>query len=391
MKKMIRLNPRTAALVAAGVISMASGLRAEEARLNPLLTAVSSTTLSGYVDTTVSWMLGTGNNLFGRSFDQGSNSAPGQNKQDGFNLNVVSLSFEKPLDESPWSAGYRVQLLMGPDANALASSSSFNPSSDFAIKEANVALRAPIGNGLDFRLGVWTELLGYEITESFNNPNYSRSWGFFIEPIIHTGLLVSYKFNDIVSASAGVTDNGVASNAINSRSGSNSKKSYTGLLTLTAPDSFGAFKGSVLSLSFLDSGTSGRMDPLNYYVSLTMPTPLKWLSVGICDDYRANGLADNSYENAADLYLLFQATDKLKFASRTEYATGSAGAWNVPRNGKNNVALLGETFTAEYALWQNVVTRGELRWDHSLTGQRMFGDGNQRDAVSLTLDVVYKF
>jgi hypothetical protein len=53
--------------------------------------------------------------------------------------------------------------------------------------------------------------------------------------------------------------------------------------------------------------------------------------------------------------------------------------------------LLGETFTAEYALWQNVVTRGELRWDHSLTGQRMFGNGNQRDAVSLTLNFVYKF
>jgi hypothetical protein len=38
-----------------------------------------------------------------------------------------------------------------------------------------------------------------------------------------------------------------------------------------------------------------------------------------------------------------------------------------------------------------VVTRGELRWDHSLTGQRMFGNGNQRDAVSLTLNFVYKF
>jgi len=89
--------------------------------------------------------------------------------------------------------------------------------------------------------------------------------------------------------------------------------------------------------------------------------------------------------------LLYQATDKLKFASRTEYATGSAGAFGVPVDGTRDVALLGETFTVDYSIWKNVVTRGELRWDHSLTGQRMYGTGNKRDAVSLTLDVVYKF
>ena len=143
--------------MAAGIITIPARLPAEETQQNPVLTAVSATTLSGYVDTSASWMFGTGEKLYGRSYDQGANSAPGQNKQDGFNLNVVDLTLEKPLEENGWSAGYRVQLFMGPDANALASSSSFNPTSDFAIKEANVALRAPIGNGLDFRLGVWTE------------------------------------------------------------------------------------------------------------------------------------------------------------------------------------------------------------------------------------------
>jgi len=392
MKRTVHSMPRTAALTAAGVFSLTSAAMAEEAQQHPLLTALPSTTLSGYVDTSASWMFGSGNRLFGRSFDQGSNSAPGQNKQDGFNLNVVSLTLEKPLEDGAWSAGYRVQLLMGPDANALASSSSFGPISDFAVKEANVALRAPIGNGLDVRMGVWTELLGYEVTESFLNPNYSRSWGFFLEPVIHTGVLASYKFNDVVSASAGVTDNGVASNAVNSRSGIDSKKSYTGLVALTAPESFGAFKGAVLTLSALDSATVGRMNAVNYYAGITAPTPIKWLSVGIADDYRANGQFDHSYENAADLYVLCQVTEDLKLAGRTEYATGSTGAWGVvPAAGAHNVELLGETFTAEYARWKNVVTRGELRWDHSLTGQPMFGDGNQKNAVSLTLDVVYKF
>lgn len=383
MKRATHL-PRIAAMTAAGIISIASSLCAEESLQNPVLTAVSSTTLSGFVDTSATWAFGSGNNLYGRSYD-------GPNKQDGFNLNVVSLTLEKPLDEGRWAAGYRVQTFLGPDAVALASSSSFTPS-DFAIKEANVALRAPIGNGLDFRLGVWTELLGYEISESHLNPNYSRSWGFFLEPIIHTGLLMSYKFNDNISASAGITDNGIFSNAINSRgSATESKKSYTGLLTLIAPESFGFLEGATVNMSFLVTGASGRENPVNWYGGITMPTPIKNLSIGISDDYRANGLFDGSHENAADIYLLYQATDKLKFASRTEYATGSAGAFGVPVDGTHDVALLGQTFTVDYSIWKNVVTRGELRWDHSLTGQRMYGTGDKRDAVSLTLDVVYKF
>lgn len=389
MKLFTPLNPRTTALISLGLISLAS-VRAEETP-NAVLTTLSSTTLSGYVDTSMSWMFGSGEKLYGRSYDQGSNSGPGQNKQDGFNLNVVNLVLEKPLADGAWSAGYRVQLFMGPDANTLASSSSFNPSSDFAVKEANVALRVPVGNGLDFRLGVWTELLGYEISESYLNPNYSRSWGFFLEPIIHTGLLTSYKFNDSISASVGFVDNGVASNAINSRSKTESEKSYTALLTLTAPESFGVLKGTILNFSFLDSGTSGRDNPINYYAGVIVPTPLKGFSVGICDDYRANGLFDHSYENAFGAYLMYEATEKLKFASRTEYATGSVGAWNVPSDGKHNVELLGETFTVDYSIWKNVVTRGELRWDHSLTDQKMFGNGDEGDAVSLTLNVVYRF
>lgn len=276
------------ALAATGIIVFHSALNAEEAQPHPVLTAFSATTLSGYVDTSAIWMFGIGNKLFGRSFDQGSNSAPGQNKQDGFNLDVINLTLEKPLDEGQWSAGYRVEMMYGPDANALASSSTF-ASSDFAIKEAYVALRAPLGNGLDFKLGVWTELLGYEVMESGNNPNFSRSWGFSLEPIIHTGLLGSYKVSDILSVSAGIADRGAESNAINSRSGIESLKSYTGALTLTAPESFGVFKAATLNFSVLDSGVSsvtrspaqGTMDPVNFYAGITTPTPIKNLIVGI--------------------------------------------------------------------------------------------------------------
>src|SRR5678816_3388174 len=79
-------------------------------------------------------------------------------------------------------------------------------SSDFGIKQAFIALRAPIGNGLDFKLGVWDTIIGYEVFESPNNPNYSRSYGWGFEPTTHTGLLASYRITDNVSVAAGIAN-----------------------------------------------------------------------------------------------------------------------------------------------------------------------------------------
>ena len=86
----MKLNQWTVGLAAAGVVSLGSVMQAEEAS-HQVLTALSSTTLSGYVDTSAIWKFGSGNGpLPGRSFD-------GTPKQDGFNLNVVKLTVEKPL------------------------------------------------------------------------------------------------------------------------------------------------------------------------------------------------------------------------------------------------------------------------------------------------------
>ena len=174
----MRLNPWTLGLAAAGVIRSASVAGAEEPT-SPVLTALSSTTLSGYVDTSAIWRPGTGNLAGAGVFTGGA-------KQDGFNLNVIKLTLEKPLDEGQWSAGYKVDLLFGPDASVFATTSSGINTSDFGIKQAFIALRAPIGNGLDFKLGVWDTIIGYEVFESPNNPNYSRSYGWGFEPTTHT-------------------------------------------------------------------------------------------------------------------------------------------------------------------------------------------------------------
>jgi hypothetical protein len=383
----MKFNKWTHGLAAMGVISLASAAQAEEA-LHPVMTTLQSTTISGYVDTSAIWQFGNGNMLPGRSFDGG-------DKSDGFNLNVVKLQLEKPLDESQWSAGYRVGLMFGPDANAVntASSPLGVNSSDLAVKNAYVNMRAPIGNGLEIKMGVWDTIVGYEVMEAGNNPNYSRSYGFFIEPIVHTGILASYKVNDVLSLSAGVADRGDINN-VNARSGMETLKSYLGSITLTAPESAGALKGASLYSGIIDSGIANGKDIMNLYVGASVPTPAEGLSVGAAYDYRANALRDSSYENAVGGYLSYQATEKLKLNGRVEYATSSRGGYGTSTG--ESVELLGVTGTVDYNLWANAITRLEFRWDTALSGPGLFNGGTSAaeyddNALSVALNVIYKF
>ena len=185
----MKFNKWTVALAALGVVSLASAAKAEE-KASPVMTALASTTISGYVDTSAEWNPGTGNaNLPPYKFNSPS-------KADGFNLDVIQLRIDKPLDESDWAAGYRADLWFGPDANVLGTSSTGINTSDFGIRQAYVALRAPVGTGLDFKMGVFDSIIGYESIEAGNNPNFTRSYGNSIEPQTHTGLLASYRFCD---------------------------------------------------------------------------------------------------------------------------------------------------------------------------------------------------
>src|SRR5580692_4602181 len=106
----MKYNKWTIALAAVGAVSIGSVAQAAE---SATLASVSSTVLSGYVDTSANWNLGTGD-THAPAYKYG-----GAAKADGFNLDVVQITLEKPLDESEWAAGYKVDLDLGPDANTL--------------------------------------------------------------------------------------------------------------------------------------------------------------------------------------------------------------------------------------------------------------------------------
>jgi hypothetical protein len=394
----MKFNKWTVALAATGVVSLASAVQADES--HPVNTALSSTTLSGYVDTSAIWNLGSGHTVANRFANTGSD------RQDGFNVNTVKLQLEKPIDEGTWSAGYKVETMFGPDANVMPGALT----SGVAIKQAYAALRAPIGNGIDFKIGQFDPIVGYEVTDSYANPNFSRSLGFNnLEPFGHTGILASYQVNDIIGVSGGVANgdsgfglNGgslTASGFASGQSGSSmrgllaeSARVYMGSVVVKAPESAGWLAGSSLYVGAVNGDANGaKNDPTLLYVGVSLATPIKELSLGASADLLFNGggtgALGNSYANAYAFYTGYQITEKLKANNRFEYATSGYGAF-LP--GRTQDKIIGETFTLDYALWSNVLTRGEFRWDRSVDGGANPFDGQKND-LSLTASIVYKF
>ena len=165
----MKYNAWTLALIGAGVVSLPAVAHSEEntnavvtavSITNAVMTALSSTTISGYVDTSAQWNPGTGNYYLPVYTPNG---ASGASKADGFNLDLVALTISKPVGEGDWGAGYNATLLFGPDAVGY-NTSPGAANGDFSLKDTYVDLHAPLGNGLDLKLGTFTEILGTRCT-----------------------------------------------------------------------------------------------------------------------------------------------------------------------------------------------------------------------------------
>lgn len=381
----MNVSKLTLGLAAIGVVSLASVAQAEE-KLSSVMTAVSGTTIGGWVDTSLNWRPGTTSQTVFKGAAPGrANDAAGV--QDGFNLNVVGINLDKALDaDQQWSAGYHVQLAVGPDAVLYRAAGA---NGTVALSEAYATLRAPIGNGIDFKVGRFATPIGYEVFESYKNPNYGRSFGFNLEPTVHEGVLASYTFTPEISVSAGIAN--TFNNVPGGRSGGvESKKTYIVASTLTAPESLGFLKGSTLSAGYIVGTASASAATIEHlYVGATLATPVAGLNFGAAYDYQetsAGGVGSPAVSSAIALYGSFAASDKLKLNLRGEMARGNA----FIVVGGERKDLYSVTATADYSLWKNVVTRGEVRWDNA-SGNPYGVPADEKNLLTVALNVIYVF
>ena len=394
----MKMNQWTLGLAAVGLVSLPGVVVAEEASQH-LLTALSSTTISGFVDTSANW-----------NFGSGSGTVPAipfipAGRADGFNLNYVQVTIQKPLDaQDNWAAGYRVDLGYGDDLPLFGTTAG-----TAGIKQAYVALRAPVGNGINFKMGVFDSIIGYEAFERANNPHYTHSYGYGLEPVSHTGLLASYQLTELIGVSAGVANS--TSSLINNRTHlgtglgvghAESYKTTMGSLTLKAPDSWGFLAGSALYGGIINGVGSAALTTAhqNYYVGATINTPWTGVKVGAAYDYAGNnavggkGIA-GTHAYTIGGYVSVKATEKLTVLARGEHYKDSQGLGaGLPSR------VIAGTATLQYDLWANVLSRLEFRWDHQADGtsKRAYGssaftaNGKDRsNALMLAANIIYKF
>ena len=198
-------------------------------------TAQKGVKLSGYVDTGYSYnFTGQGGNSQVNSRVQSDSAQKGD-----FNLYAVKIALEKAMtSENKAQAGFRVDVMIGEDAKYLANpsvqSNTAQDSNFLFLEQAYVQLRAPVGNGWDFKVGKFASILGYEVMERPANMNITYGLLYNQFPFWYTGVLSSYKFDEYLDGKLGVA-NGANSDNNTTTSGGSDGVALLAALNVTAP------------------------------------------------------------------------------------------------------------------------------------------------------------
>lgn len=374
-------------------------------------------TLSGYVDAGYIYNFagrGSGNVQAGNLFSH--RPATEEDNRGDFDLNAMKLALEKPLsDANELQAGFRVDLMMGEDVGSLGGTNDAGgiQSDDIMLEQAYVQFRLPYGNGIDFKVGKFVTILGYEVVERPVNMNitYGNIFSNLI-PVWHTGFLSAYQVNDIVDLKFGVVNGMNNDNGIGNDSEDNA--AILAAVNLTAPSANANWYNAVMYS--INSEGAGAFDdaPVVMYDTYINWTP-KFAKDKLLLGFNANvgtgavttntagiGLDDANYTSwwGWALYAKYKFTDIFSLASRIDYIHNDDSAMfgNDPAAGVDDSEdIWSYTATASFDVIENMMLRTEYRldWgdDVTLNGTGGAADGTFSDGPVHTgaVQVVYSF
>jgi len=356
--------------------------------------------LSGYVDAGYSYnFTGAANGTYDVTGRFGSDTAA----KGDFNLYAVKLALEKAMTpENKAQAGFRTDVMIGEDANFLANR---NPllnlnyqqpdSNQLFLEQAYVSIRAPVGNGWDFKVGKFVSILGYEVIERPANMNVTYGLLWQQMPLYYTGVLSAYKFDDYIDAKLGVVNGSQTDNNTTTDLGGDGCAALAGL-NVTAPSGNANWSNNFQYSSNNDSNsaTSGYSD----FGSTSSWTEANSSGTGyvfiynswgnwapkFADDkllFAFNALLGTASTNNGDssqpgttwfgagAYAKYQLNDWFSLASRGEYLGGNNNAKVLPsitypnQDAYQSLSLWEYTLTAGFNVIDNLLIRAEYRLD----------------------------
>jgi len=318
-----------------------------------------------------------------------------------FRPHMAQLVFEKEGKSDGANidrAGFRIKLDFGEDAKFTGGNTGAD---EVDFQEAYAQYVAPIGNGLDLRIGRMNTLVGFEVIESPLNPNFSRSWLFGLgEPFTTTGIRGSYQFNDVVTFSIG---------AINSFGGAqvdaNRSKSVEALLGLNPLDwlsvsifgfwgpegALGAKNADRVQIGGIITAQATEQTSFvveGYYGNQANATPGK--------NARWNGIAG---------YVIHDFDDQWGIRLRGEIfedAQGFFGCGGTVGTAGNANTCFGGVAPASQTLWEgtatlqykptpSLITRLEFRYDKSNQNTFQYGQRAANNQETLATEVIFLF
>ena len=224
------------------------------------------------------------------------------------------------------------------------------------IQQAYLTGVIPVGNGVTADVGKFVTHMGYEVIESKDNWNYSRSLLFaWAIPYYHTGLRLTYPFADNFTVALHVV------NGWNSGIDNNAEKSL-GLAVSYSPTSSTGLILNVMDGFEQPTGVDvGKKKVFDFIVTQNVTDAF---ALTLNADYGDETLISGLYTwKGAAVYGRYAFSPKSAFAVRAEvfddprgYATGLG----VPLLDVKEV-----TATYEYKFADALLVRGEARYDFS--------------------------
>jgi Putative beta-barrel porin-2, OmpL-like. bbp2 len=292
--------------------------------------------------------------------------------EEGYTFNMAEFSVKKdPSDNYPF--GFGLVVTAGKDAQKNHAIGIFRDDDDafpfrntsvFDLQEAYLSYKVPLGSGLTLKAGKFVTLAGYEVIESPNNLNFSRSFSFTLGiPFTHVGALASYTVAEWLTVTAGpIVGWDVADD-------NNDTLSGTAQVVVTPAKDVTVTFNTIIGPEQFSSKSNIRylFNPIVSYTGIDKVT-LALDSIYGFEENEAFITSLGTRRNtdatwwAVAGYIAYDWTEQFRTAARGEYFRDADGA----RTGfGSKLSLWSMTGTLQYKIWKGLVGRLEYRHDEA--------------------------
>lgn len=308
-------------------------------------------------------------------------------KNDEFSLNKVKLALEQPVayNASEWDAGFRVDLIAGEDAKVIHAAGLGDEDTPFDLEQAYININAPVGRGLKLAVGKMVTLMGVEVIEETQNPNWSVGNQFlYAENATQLGGAASYKWSDRIETTFAVF------NGWDRVNDNNRSLSYCGKVGVTLSEST-----TIALLGYGGPEQDSNNSDWRRGAEIILTQKIgKRMCLYIQGDY---GIEDNAAlvcGTAEWIGMGFWATydfsEKVQVALRADHFIDD-GSSRTGFDPSGNASITSATLTVNVKPFKKLHVRPEVRYDRC--SETVFASDGQlkRDQVLIGLGASYIF